>query len=104
MNLMPATLAGDAAEVGSLRVPLTSAQRAELTSERVVVGVRPEGFAIGTTGGLDATVDLVEELGSECYLYCTAPGVADRELDKLKNQTPVKIDDAYFGEVKPSAN
>ena len=80
MNLMPASVAGEVAEVGSLRVPLTPAQRAELSSDRIVVGVRPEGFSIGTTGGLDATVDLVEELGSECYLYCTAPGVADRSV------------------------
>ena len=59
---------------------LTPAQRTELSSDRIVVGVRPEGFMIGTAGGLDATVDLVEELGSECYLYCTAPGVADRSV------------------------
>ena len=80
MNLLPAQLAGEAAEVGSLRVPLTTSQRAELASERVVIGVRPEGFTTGTAGGLDATVDLVEELGSECYLYCTAAGVADRSV------------------------
>jgi multiple sugar transport system ATP-binding protein len=80
MNLLPATLTGETAEVGSLRVPLTPAQRADVTSDRVVIGVRPEGFAIDTMGGLDATVDLVEELGSECYLYCTAPGVRDRSV------------------------
>jgi multiple sugar transport system ATP-binding protein len=80
MNLLPAVLAGEAAEAGSLRVPLTPTQRAELSSERVVVGVRPEGFTIAASGGLDATVDLVEELGSECYLYCTASGVADRSV------------------------
>ncbi|HZI45066.1 MAG TPA: sn-glycerol-3-phosphate ABC transporter ATP-binding protein UgpC, partial [Ilumatobacter sp.] len=80
MNLLPAQLAGEAAEVGSLSVPLTPSQRAELSSERVVIGVRPEGFKTGTAGGLDATVDLVEELGSECYLYCTALGIADRSV------------------------
>ena len=35
----------------------------------------PRALRSAPTGGLDATVDLVEELGSECYLYCTAPGV-----------------------------
>src|SRR6187401_2841196 len=48
MNLLPAMLTGETAEVGSLRVPLTPAQRADLTSDRVVIGVRPEGFAIDT--------------------------------------------------------
>ena len=38
----------------------------------VIVGVRPEALHGGRLGGLDATVDLVEELGSESYLYCTA--------------------------------
>ena len=37
-------------------------------NEQFVFGVRGEG-------GLDCTIDLVEELGSESYLYCTAEGV-----------------------------
>ena len=80
MNLLLATVADETAAVGSLRVPLTPAQRGALTSERLIVGVRPEGMAIAADGGLDATVDVVEELGSECFLYCTAPGAGDRPV------------------------
>ena len=29
---------------------------------------------MAVVGGLDATVDVVEELGSEAYLYCTIKG------------------------------
>ena len=34
---------------------------------------------VGREGGLDATVDVVEELGSESYLYCTAQGMDHQE-------------------------
>ena len=35
----------------------------------------PTAGAHGTPGGLDATVETVEELGSDAFLYCTVPGV-----------------------------
>ncbi len=80
MNLMPANVSDGGAQVGSLRVPLTAAQVGQLTSERLVVGVRPEAFRVGSEGGLDADVELVEELGSESFLYCIAPGAADKQV------------------------
>jgi multiple sugar transport system ATP-binding protein len=75
MNLLPAEVDADGAHVGTLDVDLTPAQRARLTSGAVTLGVRPESFHVATTGGLDAHVDVVEELGSESFLYCTAKGV-----------------------------
>ncbi|RZQ61733.1 ABC transporter ATP-binding protein [Amycolatopsis suaedae] len=40
----------------------------------VVLGVRPEGWRISKDdGGIRATVEVVEELGSDQYLYCTTP-------------------------------
>ncbi|MGH3860890.1 ABC transporter ATP-binding protein [Actinokineospora sp.] len=71
MNLIPSTVIGESATVGGRPIPLTPAQRAELTSDKVVVGVRPEGWTI-VAEGIDATVDVVEELGSDQYLYCSA--------------------------------
>ena len=73
MNLLPATVVGDDAVYRSLRVPLTPEQRAALTSSEVTVGVRPEAWAPAGegSGGLDVTVVVVEELGSEAFLYCT---------------------------------
>jgi multiple sugar transport system ATP-binding protein len=74
MNLLRASVDADGAVHGSLRVALTPQQRSALTSDELVVGVRPGDVSIGVEGGLDALVDAVEELGSEAFLYCTAQG------------------------------
>ncbi len=73
MNLLPATVGDDGATHGTLTVALTPAQRARLTSDAVVIGVRPEAWMLATEGGLDVEVLVVEELGSESFLYCTDP-------------------------------
>ncbi len=73
MNLIPSTVLGESADVGGRPVPLTPAQRAALSSPEVVVGVRPEGWRIlPPAEGVAATVEVVEELGSDQYLYCAA--------------------------------
>ena len=72
MNLLDATSADAGAVHGTLTVPLTPGQRAALTSSGVTIGVRPNDLDIATAGGLDATVQFVEELGSEAFLYCVA--------------------------------
>jgi multiple sugar transport system ATP-binding protein len=74
MNLLDAGVEGSTAVHGSLRVPLTDAQRASLTSDHVTIGLRPGDLGIAVDGGLDALVDSVEELGSEGFLYCTTQG------------------------------
>jgi multiple sugar transport system ATP-binding protein len=40
------------------------------TAESVIVGVRPEGLDVGSDG-IAATVDFVEELGSDSFVHCT---------------------------------
>ena len=35
---------------------------------------------VGSEDGLEATVDVVEELGSEPYRYCTAQGMNHQEV------------------------
>jgi multiple sugar transport system ATP-binding protein len=119
MNLLPATVTGQGAEAGGQVIPLTAAQRAAVTGNAVVVGIRPEGWDItsgergsgergsgergsgergpgergsgergsgergsghggsggslpGGGGAIPATVEVVEELGSDQYLYCSA--------------------------------
>ena len=73
MNLLPAKVGDDGASHGTLTVALTPEQRAGLTSDDVTIGVRPEAWSTATTGGLDVVVAVVEELGSEAFLYCTDP-------------------------------
>ena len=80
MNLMSGTVADDGVQVGSLTVPLTAGQKSALSGSEAVIGVRPESWDVSDEGGLDVHIDLVEELGSESYLYCSAPGVADEQV------------------------
>ena len=80
MNLLAATVSDGAARAGSLTVELTPGQSSELSTAEVTIGVRPENWIVGAGGGLDATVDVVEELGSESYLYCTAQGMDDQQV------------------------
>ena len=80
MNLLAATVSDGRARAGSLAVGLTPDQVNALTSASVTVGVRPESWIVGRDGGLDATVDVVEELGSESYLFCTAQGMDHQEV------------------------
>ena len=72
MNLidLPVTEAGIA--LSAAQIPLTPAQRAAVTGDKVTLGVRPEGWDIvSPTDGLVATVEVVEELGSDSYAYVT---------------------------------
>jgi multiple sugar transport system ATP-binding protein len=76
MNLLSARTTEAGATHGSLTVPLTPAQRAALSSPAVTIGVRPNDLDIAdlTNDGLAASVEFVEELGSEAFLYCVADG------------------------------
>ena len=80
MNLLTGDVDGAGVHFGSMSIPLTPAQRAAVTAGQATVGVRPEGFQVAATGGLDAIVEVVEELGSESYLYCTVRGHDDVEV------------------------
>ena len=71
MNLLAGEIGDDGATHGTLTVPVTPEQRAGLTSDAVTIGVRPEAWTLATEGGLDVQVAVVEELGSESFLYCT---------------------------------
>ena len=74
MNLLPAKVGADGAVHGTLTVALTPAQRSAATSDEITVGVRPEDWQLAIDDGLQVIVGVVEELGSEAFLYCTEPG------------------------------
>ncbi|HSM66063.1 MAG TPA: sn-glycerol-3-phosphate ABC transporter ATP-binding protein UgpC [Ilumatobacteraceae bacterium] len=79
MNLLAGTADESGANFGTLTVPMTPAQREALTTSGVTIGVRPNDLEVATDGGLDATVQFVEELGSEAFLYCVTDG-RDRDV------------------------
>jgi multiple sugar transport system ATP-binding protein len=93
MNLLPATTVHAEAEYGTLRVPLTPDQLEALTSAAVTVGIRPNDFEIRAEGGLNATVEFVEELGSEAFLYCVADGTDKEVIARTDGLSPLQNGD-----------
>lgn len=89
MNLLPGTIDSGGARVGSLSIPMLPAQVAAATTAAVTVGIRPESFDVTSTGGLDVVVDMVEELGSESFLYCSYEGHDDPVVVRLDGLSPV---------------
>ena len=101
MNFMPATL-----EEGKLRtklgdLPVSDAVRraaeSEGTDREVIVGIRPENFedaALVTADSKDqgitfpATIDVVESMGSDVFVYFT-----------LEGQDPTTLDNAELAEL-----
>ena len=94
MNLFHATVGEAGATAGSLTVPLTAEQRGAVTSDKITVGVRPGDMSVGAEGGLMATVAVVEELGSEAFLYCTAVGTDNEIVARVDGLSGAKIGDA----------
>jgi multiple sugar transport system ATP-binding protein len=73
MNLITARVTTDGVSLGGTTIPLTPEQRSALTGAEVVVGIRPEGWdLVEHNEGLSVTIEAVEELGSDQYLYGTS--------------------------------
>ncbi|HEY3529488.1 MAG TPA: sn-glycerol-3-phosphate ABC transporter ATP-binding protein UgpC [Nocardioides sp.] len=73
MNLIEAKAANGVASVGGYDVPLSPASGRSISGE-VVIGVRPEAWRVvgPDDGGLPVKVTVVEELGSDGYVYGTS--------------------------------
>lgn len=71
MNLFEFNVTDGSIEYGSFHIELGRAQKAALTSPKVIVGTRPEGFHLldEHEPGVRAVVEGVEELGTDTYLY-----------------------------------
>ncbi|OHV35016.1 MULTISPECIES: ABC transporter ATP-binding protein [Pseudofrankia] len=84
MNLIEARLEDGRARLGETVIPLpraTARAAADEGATAVTVGFRPEALELRGDGeGFAVTVDLVEELGADAYLYGTAvaPGAGGR--------------------------
>src|SRR4051812_1605710 len=73
MNLLSATAVERQAKIGQYLVPVDEAAARKMTGE-VVVGVRPEAWRVVSAeeGGLPVEVTVVEELGSDAFVYGTS--------------------------------
>jgi multiple sugar transport system ATP-binding protein len=82
MNLVEGTLDGDCVIMGSTRIPLDRGRRpATVEDGRVVIGIRPEAFedatfADGALPEIEARVEVLEELGSDAYVFFEPGGEA----------------------------
>jgi len=73
MNLIEATAAEGAASIGDFRVPVDPTAARTMQGE-ITIGVRPESWRLvgPADGGLPVKVTVVEELGSDSYVYGTS--------------------------------
>jgi multiple sugar transport system ATP-binding protein len=75
MNLLTGDVVEGGVQVGDYVVPVPRETLAKAGDEkRLVVGIRPENFAIADEG-ISIDVDVVEETGADGYLYGTLAGV-----------------------------
>ncbi len=102
MNLLPATVSKATAAYGSLRVPLSADQLEALRSGAITVGVRPNDLDIAAEGGLNATVEFVEELGSEAFLYCIADGTDTEVVARTDGLSSLRSGDTVSLVPKPA--
>jgi multiple sugar transport system ATP-binding protein len=76
MNLRAAEITGDGARIGDAVIPLTRGvldRAAQAKIQHIQLGVRPEALHPAERG-LTLHVTLVEELGSDSYVYGSLPG------------------------------
>jgi multiple sugar transport system ATP-binding protein len=70
MNLIEGEFATGGVKIGATVLPIPRALKSAAGSGRVTVGLRPEALElVGAGKGLPAVVNIVEELGSEAYIY-----------------------------------
>jgi multiple sugar transport system ATP-binding protein len=97
MNLIEGRVEAGGVLIGSTLIPIPSelAERAGAVGKPVTVGVRPEALELAGEGdGIPATVNLVEELGAEAYVYAQ---LADRVRASLTavNDVIARIEPRY---------
>jgi multiple sugar transport system ATP-binding protein len=63
MNLLTAPVVGGKAKLGNLEIAVSASAGSSVT-----VGIRPEGFSPASSG-FDVVVEVVEELGSDAFVY-----------------------------------
>jgi len=111
MNIKTVPLTDDGAAFADMIIPLTrdqvDAARADNT-QHVTVGFRPEDTDLvgPNDGGIPITVDLVEELGSDAYVYgklaeTDAEGTKSNIVARVDPRTPPAMGDTVHLRIRP---
>jgi multiple sugar transport system ATP-binding protein len=85
MNLLTVPVEGNSVKFGDgqIEVPRETVEKAGEGGREVTIGVRPEDMRlVGAGEGLQTTVNMVEELGADAYVYGTAD-VNGQSLDVI---------------------
>ncbi|KQQ10379.1 MULTISPECIES: ABC transporter ATP-binding protein [Rathayibacter] len=94
MNLFHADVTDGGVKFGDTVLPIAREALAKTSQKVVTLGVRPEDVTVSTQpGGLPIEVDLIEELGSDGYLY------GHTEVEGRRTDIVARVD----GRVHPTA-
>ena len=111
MNLVEAMVDGDEIAFGQFRLPLDADRRPARGIDRVVLGVRPEAYGDAAHAKphlprVDITVDVLEELGSDTYVFfpVSAPRVTVESRDAADEETTLLAegDSLFTARVDPA--
>jgi multiple sugar transport system ATP-binding protein len=106
MNILPTRLDGSAVVLGSEKVDLEPAvARAAQAGDgrELKLGVRPQGLSLGATGA-PATVKVVEELGSETFVFAELEHLGETTRVRVRVDADVRVargDDTHIEVVGP---
>jgi multiple sugar transport system ATP-binding protein len=74
MNLLESDLSEGGVRIGDSVMPVDRTTLSQANGAAVTLGVRPEDLKVNTEGaGLPVTVEVVEELGADAYIYGVTP-------------------------------
>ncbi|GAB3182469.1 sn-glycerol-3-phosphate ABC transporter ATP-binding protein UgpC [Nesterenkonia halophila] len=69
MNLLQVEHDGSSIQLGNDRFEIPGDALEKTSSNKVVLGIRPEDIDLGSDSGLDMNVDLTEELGADAHIF-----------------------------------
>jgi len=108
MNLFQVQVSGGAASLAGLPVDVPASVVADLDGPSLTLGFRPESLHIvgAAEEGFVVTVDVVEELGSDAFAYCTLPGHSAEQgrvdvIVKVEARTPPAVGDHLRLSIRP---
>jgi multiple sugar transport system ATP-binding protein len=104
MNLFTLPITPDGVVLGDATIPLPRQLRSESSETQVVVGIRPEHLELSTTG-IPMEVAVVEELGSDAYIYgrSTVNGETHQLVARADWRNPPRKGDLVKLHVDPAA-
>jgi multiple sugar transport system ATP-binding protein len=101
MNLVEASLQGDAVRFGQFHIPLAPGRLPPgRAGSHVILGIRPESLTAASAGGhtIEITPAVVEELGSDLLVFfpVEAPRVASEAAREAEEESLLPADQALF--------